>query len=657
MTSPRTIPPDVRRVQVEAADPDVSAFVSANAGSGKTYVLAQRVINLLLRGVDPAKILCITFTKTAAANMANEVFKRLAGWTALSDAALAKEIARSTGHEPDAAQRTRARRLFASALETPGGLKVQTIHAFCTRLLHQFPFEANVAARFTVLDDASTTQLLDQLTLQVLLEASTKPDGALGQALATAIVVAADQTFKDVIGDAIRERDAIDAWTQRAGSVDKAMAELSKAFGLAPNDTLESVEQEFLSQSLIPAADWPALIEILSGGSKADNNHIDALAAAQAAAGRDRIAHYLRVFCTAKREPRARILTDKLAKAHPDWTERLLAEQDRVCKLLARDRALVTIATEVIARYAREKERRALLDYDDLIDKTLELFARSSASWVLYKLDLGIDHVLIDEAQDTSPKQWSIVRTIVSEFTPGGARANTPRTVFAVGDEKQSIFSFQGAAPRAFDEMRREFAGQFDTPEQGWRYLRFHHSFRSGENVLGGVDRVFRAREVYMSVTTDAGGVPPHMALPDAAPGLVELWPLIAPAERREIEGWDAPFATESEISPRVVLARRIAAQVKLWIARGRKPGDVLVLVRQRGPLFEAIIRALKNAEIPVAGADRLVLTEHIAVMDLMALADSVLLPDDDLALASVLKSPLFGLLSLIHISEPTRRT
>ena len=298
----------------------------------------------------------------------------------------------------------------------------------------------------------------------------------------------------------------------------------------------------------------------------------------------------------------------------------------------------------MIARYGREKERRALLDYDDLIDKTLALFARSSAAWVLYKLDLGIDHVLIDEAQDTSPKQWSIVRTIVSEFTPGGARPNVRRTVFAVGDEKQSIFSFQGAAPRAFDEMRREFAGQFDTPEQGWRFLRFHHSFRSGEAVLGGVDRVFAAREVFASVTTDEGGVPPHMSLPDAAPGLVELWPLIAPAERREIEGWDAPFDTESEESPRVLLARRIAAHVKTWTANGLKPGDVLVLVRQRGPLFEAIIRALKNAGIPVAGADRLVLTEHIAVMDLMALADCLLLPDDDLALASVLKSPLFGL-------------
>jgi ATP-dependent helicase/nuclease subunit A len=653
MSALRTIPDHVLDVQVSAADPDVSAFVSANAGSGKTYVLAQRVINLLLRGVDPAKILCITFTKAAAANMANEVFKRLADWTTLDDKALDDKIRLSTGETADAAKRARARRLFASALETPGGLKVQTIHAFCTRLLHQFPFEANVAARFTVLDEATTTQLLDRLTTDVLLEASANPDGAFGKALAAAIVIAADQTFKDVVGDAIAERDAIEAWIARAGSVDKAIAELSASFGVDPKDTKESLEAEFFSHSLIPASEWPALIEVLESGSKADTNHIDALMAARSAAGRDRIDNYLRVFCTAELEPRKNIVTKKIAEPHSRWFDRLKAEQDRVCALLARERALaardrtaalIVIAAEVIARYAREKERRGLLDYDDLIDKTLALFGRSSAAWVLYKLDLGIDHVLIDEAQDTSPMQWSIVRTIVSEFTTGGARPNVKRTVFAVGDEKQSIFSFQGAAPRAFDDMRHVFARQFDVAEQGWRDLKFRHSFRSGSNVLDSVDQVFSARDIFVSVTTDEVGIPKHESLPNAAPGLVELWPLIAPADKKEMEGWDAPFDTESEESPRVQLARKIAANVKIWMARGLKAGDVLVLVRQRGPLFEAIIRALKNAGVPVAGADRLVLTEHIAVMDLMALADALLLPDDDLALACVLKSPLFGL-------------
>jgi ATP-dependent helicase/nuclease subunit A len=653
VSATRIIPPAVRQAQIDAADPDVSAFVSANAGSGKTHVLAQRVINHLLRGVDPAKILCITFTKAAAANMANRVFGTLSQWTALDDDALDRQIALGTGHPPDAAQRARARRLFASALETPGGLKVQTIHAFCTRLLHQFPFEANVGARFTVLDEASTVQLLDRLTLDVLLEASAAPESALGKALEASIVVAADQTFRQVIGDAIGKRDVIAGWIERAGGIEAAIAGLSRGLGIAPDDTRETVEQEFFSASHIAQAEWPALIEALASGSANDQKHVAALEAARTAVGRERIDQYLKVFCTAELAPRKNIVTKKLGERHPDWLQRLIDEQQRVCVLLDRERALdarertralVTIAKEVIDRYGAEKERRALLDYDDLIDKTLALFSRATAAWVLYKLDLGVDHILIDEAQDTSPKQWEIIKTIVSEFTPGGARANVKRTMFAVGDEKQSIFSFQGAAPRAFDAMRRDFERQFEHPDLGWRYVRLRHSFRSGPNVLAAVDTVFSREEAYTGLSADAVKTV-HETLPDTAPGLFELWPLIAPEKKDEgKEGWDAPFDTEREESPRVRLAQRIAKHVKLWIAQGRKAGDVLVLVRQRGPLFEAIIRALKTADVPVAGADRLVLTEHIAVMDMMALADCLLLADDDLALASILKSPLFGL-------------
>src|SRR5689334_1487425 len=187
MSSPETIPEPVLKAQRQAANPETSVFVSANAGSGKTHVLTQRVINLLLQGVDPAKILCITYTKAAAANMANRVFNTLAQWTALDDKTFDEAVARSTGKAPSAKQRVLARRLFATALETPGGLKVQTIHAFCTNLLHQFPFEADVAARFEVLDESSTTELLDRLTLDVMQEAANDPGGELGEALAIAI--------------------------------------------------------------------------------------------------------------------------------------------------------------------------------------------------------------------------------------------------------------------------------------------------------------------------------------------------------------------------------------------------------------------------------------------------------------------------------------
>src|ERR1700719_3967807 len=223
MRSPNVIPSDVRRVQAAVSDPAVSAWVAANAGSGKTHVLAQRVINLLLAGVEPEKILCITFTKAAAANMGKRVFDTLAPWTTLDDAGLdAAVLDRSgltLGTSLPGAKRALARRLFARALETPGGLKVQTIHAFCAQLLHQFPFEANVTARFSVLDEAQQTQLLEQLTLHVLLDGARDPQNPLGRALAIAMTAAADQTFRDVIRAAIGRRDTIARWVMEEGDV------------------------------------------------------------------------------------------------------------------------------------------------------------------------------------------------------------------------------------------------------------------------------------------------------------------------------------------------------------------------------------------------------------------------------------------------------
>src|SRR5499433_2212604 len=254
----RSIPDAATARQNAAADPERSVFVSANAGSGKTHVLVQRVINLLLRGEDPAKILCITFTKAAAANMATRVFDTLAEWIVLDDGSLDEKIRLSTGKRPDTTQRAIARRLFANALETPGGLKVQTIHAFCTRLLHQFPFEADVAARFDVLDEAATLQLLNRLTLEVLLEGATKSDSSLGKALAMAINAAADVTFKEVIAETISKRDLITEWTARAGGVQQAIDELAHMFGIAPAESLGAVDTEYFSGSLIPHSEWPA---------------------------------------------------------------------------------------------------------------------------------------------------------------------------------------------------------------------------------------------------------------------------------------------------------------------------------------------------------------------------------------------------------------
>ena len=436
MSIARQIPDAAKARQTAAADPERSVFVSANAGSGKTHVLVQRVINLLLRGEDPAKILCITFTKAAAATMATRVFDTLAKWTALDDSALDENIRLVTGKTADATQRAIARRLFANALETPGGLKVQTIHAFCTRLLHQFPFEADVAARFEVLDETATAQLLNELTLEVLLKGATEPDGALGKALEAAITAAADLTFKEVIAETIGKRDLITEWTGRAGGVRPAIDELTRTFGLAAGDSLTAVETEYFSGSSIPESEWPALIKIFSAGSNNDKERANSLSAALRSTEPERLENYLDVFCTGERKGRANVLTRRLAEANPQWAERLNAEKDRVCRLLAREfalrardrsAALITVAAAVIDRYQAEKDRRGLLDYEDLIDKTLMLLRDASAkstaaAWVLYKLDLGINHVLVDEAQDTSAKQWEIIK-ISGRGIPAGRRA------------------------------------------------------------------------------------------------------------------------------------------------------------------------------------------------------------------------------------------
>jgi ATP-dependent helicase/nuclease subunit A len=664
--APRTIPSAVRATQARASDPAASAFVSANAGSGKTHVLVQRVIRLLLDGVAPEKILCITFTKAAAANMAERVFTTLGHWVTLDDAELDAAIRESGIAHPNAKLRRDARKLFACALETPGGLKVQTIHALCTRLLQQFPFEANVPARFAVLDDRDQNEMMERANLGVFLEASRHPDSATGRALMTAMASAADVTFKDVVREACLSRDHFMAWTDAAGSADAAAAQISAALGVEPNERIEDVERAIVDGPNLPRSRWLEIASILDTGSKSDQEQARRLRDAMIFTGAARVDEYFGVFLTeADRTPRKSVVTKKFIDSNPAIGRLFESETSRIAPLIerrravaARDRteALLHIATAAAANYRREKQERGLLDYDDLIDKTLQMLDRVSSGWVHYKLDRGVDHVLIDEAQDTSPRQWDIVGHIISEFTSGaGARDGLVRTVFAVGDEKQSIFSFQGAAPREFDLRRRALKKKFEDAGLKFDPVSFTYSFRSGPAILKSVDHVFREQDIFRSIHSVETGHPVHNWLADAGPGQIDLWELAVADDRQDIEGWRAPFDGVSLTSPEVKLARRIQSEIRSLADGGtmtgstgaRRPlryGDMLVLVRRRGNAFDAVIQALKHANIPVAGADRLKLTEHIAIIDLMNLADALLLPQDDLALAVTLKSPLFGL-------------
>src|SRR6202166_3872293 len=298
VSAPRPIPPAVRATQARASDPAASAFVSANAGSGKTHVLVQRVIRLLLANVPPEKILCLTFTKAAAANMAERVFTILGHWVTLDDDALDAAIRDVGITHPTAPLRKSARELFARALETPGGLKVQTIHALCTRLLQQFPFEANVPARFTVLDDRDQTEMMERATLAVMLNAARAPDSAIGRALLAAMANAADVTFKDVVREACLSRDHFMAWTDAAGSADAAARQVSAALEVEVDDRLDDVEREIVDGPNLPRSRWEEIARALDTGAKTERDSADRLRVALPAAGAAQVDEYLGVFLT-----------------------------------------------------------------------------------------------------------------------------------------------------------------------------------------------------------------------------------------------------------------------------------------------------------------------------------------------------------------------
>jgi ATP-dependent helicase/nuclease subunit A len=646
-----------------ASDPATSAWVTANAGSGKTTVLARRVVRLLLAGVPAAKILCITFTKAAAATMALKVFEQLAGWAQATDDELREALAAIEDREPDAATLIRARRLFAAALETPGGLKVLTIHAFCDRVLHQFPFEANVPAAFAALDERAAAELMAEARGDVLAGAAAAPDGVLGGALALLVAECSDQAITAALDEMVAERALLarllPAGAGEAGAA-AVHARLAAALSADPDDDVGALDAAVLGGG-IPADDWQAIAAWLGDGGETDK---DLAASLLDACGQRHDPEacrqaYRRLFFKKNGAARSsgRFVTKPLRALRPDLAALLDAELARLADLdarrraaatLARSMALTRLADAVRLRYEALKSARGGLDFADLVHKTLALLERTSAAWVLYKLDGGVDHLLVDEAQDTSPEQWAIVRRLTAEFAAGAGARPTRRTVFAVGDEKQSIYSFQGAAPEQFDEMHRAYARDFAAAGLRFEPVKLTESFRSTAEVLAGVDAVFARPEAYAGLSAE-GVKTIHGAARRDGPGAVELWPPVAvPKPERPERVWDEPVDVPSAGDPAHILARSIAAAAQGWIAGrdGRPPiapGDILVLVRTRGALFEAILGALKAAGVPVAGADRLELTGHIAVRDLLALADVLLLPDDDLSLAAVLKSPLFG--------------
>ncbi len=631
------------QAQVRAALPDRSSWVSANAGSGKTRVLTDRVARLLLRGTDPQKILCLTYTKAAAAEMQNRLFERLGEWAMMSDDRLRDTLA-ALGEEDPIADLRQARTLFARALETPGGLKIQTIHAFCDLLLRRFPLEAGVSPQFEVMEDRQAEALRSDC-LEALAEAD--PGGVFSDLLPWLGGTAPDDLLRDILArrklflappDAERLRALVGAPSD--GRVEARLADLK--------DTISSDDLAALADA------WDA------HGSASEKKLVPSLRAVleQGAPGAMDALADIFLKKSDDRQPKTNNFPTKGLRDASPWVVEFIPAAGQAVWQMYQDHlaaqafekalALHRFSHAYLNLFTQRKAAMARLDFDDLITKARTLLQDSaSAAWVLYRLDGGIDHILVDEAQDTSPAQWDVVRTLAEDFFAGEGARDEARTIFVVGDEKQSIYSFQGAEPSAFGDMRMHFDQTLERLD-GLALCELLYSFRSSPAILRLVDQVFESHDG-LGVAQAAR----HAAFHSEKPGRVELWPFLEAPEKAEEAAWYEPVDQPPRSDPRLQLARQIADRLARMLASGTElpgadravqPGDVLILVQRRSTLFRAIISALKTAGVPVAGADRVQLGGELAVRDLLSLLRFLNTPENDLALAEVLRSPIGGL-------------
>lgn len=668
----RDLDPNV--LQRRASDPDASVWVSASAGTGKTKVLTDRVLRLLLPrangapGTAPHKILGITFTKAAASEMALRISKRLGNWAIMPQEKLEDDLKQLLNRTPNATDINAARKIFSTVIDTPGGLKIMTIHAFCQSILGRFPLEARLPPYFSVLEEPQAAELLKTASRTVIEKTRTDKSSPLSQAFSNLAATINEEQFIRLIGDIISERRQLNDLLKQYFNADGIYTALCKALDVQPGQSEDNVRNAACQDSAFAMEDLKRACVALSDGNENDQTKAETLGQWINASPSRRAAMlttYTGLFLTKENTITTRLGTKAAQKNLPELKDIMITEGQRLlnlqdtlnaqkCAGLTTD--LIRVGTAILKEYETIKTREAALDFDDLILKTCGLIKdrneqkTSGASWVLYKLDHGLDHILVDEAQDTNPDQWAIIEALCAEFFAGKTASDTTRTVFVVGDEKQSIYSFQRASPEEFSRMQDDFREKVQNAHQTWSPVDLNISFRSTKSVLQAVDAVFSSPEMRKGLSRKDIQ---HLPFRTGHAGRVELWPLFETGDKQDIDLWKPPVDIIDNPSGQAQLAEYLADTIAGWIknrtelpSKGRPitAGDIMILVRTRTPFVHAISRALKAHTIPVSGADRMVLNDQLVIQDLLAIANFALLPDDDLTLACILKSPVIDM-------------
>lgn len=652
--------------QALATKPDLTAWVGASAGTGKTHVLTARVLRLMLTGTRPDQILCLTFTKAAAAEMKNRILEELGSWVSLQDGELKTKLFERVNETPDEEMMVTARRLFAQVLDLPGGLAIQTFHSFCQSLLGRFPLEAGIRPGFEVMDESLMDEALRDARDKTLASTRDITGIRLRKYLDMVAILATESSFDDLMTNLNYKRGALASALLKSGNEEQLVAALWNAIGANKDDneaTLCASSTELSSPSAIKifARD---LLEFGGTRNVANAQNILDFFASGDTASHEVIQGYVNAFMKVGGDAKSLsfVATKKFCDDNPEAESLILCEQERLLNIELRRRrfliaerseALVRLGLSLLAGYRTTKAHRGVVDFDDMIAKTVDLLASDDiAPWVLFKMDGALSHILVDEAQDSNALQWQVVEKLSDEFFSGDSAREATRTMFAVGDAKQSVYRFQGADPDEFAAARDRVFHKAKASGANYAPIPLNLSFRSGQAVLKLVDAVFDTEGPAHHGLTSDGEVIEHKFHRIGHGGRVELWPTEKPIKKEALEPWAVPDVQETADEAAQRLAWKMAEHIQSLIgkdileskARLVSAGDIMVLVQRRHAFVDYLVRSLKALGVPVSGRDRMTLNEELPVLDLLALGRFTLQPEDDLTLATLLKSPFIGI-------------
>ena len=660
MTEDKKQNPSPDEEQQKASNPDYSVWVAASAGTGKTKVLRDRVLRLLLSGVEPSKILCLTYTKAAAWEMKDRISKMLSRWAIISPEELVKDLkdicGKEIGDEKEQKELcSKARKLFATFLDSSEDVKIQTIHSFCQDVLKRFPLEAKVSPYFEVMDDRKSREILDKIKSDILTDTSNKETF---EAISYLVGKVSEYSFPKLLRKITENRTKIAEFLQNHPLFSEIENDLKKRLNVDTEKSEDDLKKDFLQE--IDADFISKAAEIFSHSKKpTDENRFKIFNSFKInGITEDDFEKYILIYMTKEGELRKSFYCVDSFKYNNDIESMMKNEAARVDEFMRKLKRLelynstvsvLRIAGTLLDKYNKYKRKFSQMDYEDLIVLTKNLLAdKSVADWVMYKLDNGIEHILVDEAQDNSMYQWDIVKSLSEEFFVGESSRQEKRTIFAVGDRKQSIYSFQGADPEKFESMKEYFEGKTDL-----KPVKLDVSFRSASAVLDLVNTVFKLEQAKKGVVLKEKDAEHFSHHPEWG-GKVVFWDIAEEDKKSKEKKVEAEDFDYSKPTPEGIFAKKLVQNIKNMVEnktylfskkRVAEYRDFMVLLRNRtGRFLPEFLHECQREGVPTEGSDQINLLEQISVQDLISLGKFLLLPTDDLSLAEVLKSPIFGL-------------